>query len=276
LKTEEPHWPLVVMTVLTQLSVGAFATIWLLQLLGGLARLRVAALGSLLVGCMALGASTLHLGRPIYAYRALRMWKRSWLSREVLLFACFSGMSALYASSLWLKVPGSAVWGALTTLFGLAGVTASSCIYLVRARPAWNSKTTVAEFFLTAALLGPLFAASIGVGGRYLLAAPAVVASAALLNFSVKFLRMSASDTFELKASAWLLSTTLASWLLLRGALLIGGGIMLPLSPAGRSLVGVAFGVALGAEILGRYLFFVSVVPKNMADCYLAAGKAAA
>jgi DMSO reductase anchor subunit len=276
LKTEEPHWPLVVMTVLTQLSVGAFATIWLLQLLGGFARLRVAALGSLLVGCMALGASTLHLGRPIYAYRALRMWKRSWLSREVLLFACFSGMSALYASSLWLKVPGSAVWGALTTLFGLAGVTASSCIYLVRARPAWNSKTTVAEFFLTAALLGPLFAASIGVGGRYLLAAPGVSASAALLNFSVKFLRMSASDTFELKASAWLLSTTLASWLLLRGALLIGGGIMLPLLPAGRALVGVAFGVALSAEVLGRYLFFVSVVPKNMADSYLAAGKVAA
>ena len=30
----EPHWPLVVMTVLTQLSVGAFATIWLLQLAG--------------------------------------------------------------------------------------------------------------------------------------------------------------------------------------------------------------------------------------------------
>ena len=33
-----PHWPLVVMTVLTQLSVGAFATIWLLHLLGRVRR----------------------------------------------------------------------------------------------------------------------------------------------------------------------------------------------------------------------------------------------
>src|SRR6185436_13230981 len=28
----EPHWPLIVMTVLTQLSVGGFAAIWILQL----------------------------------------------------------------------------------------------------------------------------------------------------------------------------------------------------------------------------------------------------
>jgi hypothetical protein len=34
--------------------------------------------------------------------------------------------------------------------------------------------------------------------------------------------------------------------------------------------------LAFGGEILGRYLFFVSVVPKNMAASYLSAGKAAA
>src|SRR6266567_9563756 len=33
LHPEHPHWPLVVMTVLTQLSVGAFTSIWLLQVL---------------------------------------------------------------------------------------------------------------------------------------------------------------------------------------------------------------------------------------------------
>src|SRR5206468_8368697 len=99
-KPEHPHWPLVVMTVLTQLSVGAFATIWLLQMLGQPARLNIAGLVSLIVGCLALGASTMHLGRPIHAYRALKMWKRSWLSREVLLFGCFSQISFLYAGLL--------------------------------------------------------------------------------------------------------------------------------------------------------------------------------
>ena len=46
---EHPHWPLVIMTVLTQLSVGAFTTIWLLQLLGASSRLGLAAIASSLL-----------------------------------------------------------------------------------------------------------------------------------------------------------------------------------------------------------------------------------
>ena len=129
------------MTVLTQLSVGAFATIWLLQMFGQQARLNIAALVSLMVGGLALGASTMHLGRPIHAYRALKMWKRSWLSREVLLFGCFSQISFLYAGLLWLTFPGSKVVGALTSFAGIAGVTASACIYLVPATAGLEQQT---------------------------------------------------------------------------------------------------------------------------------------
>ena len=114
-KPEDPHWPLAAMTVLTQQSVGAFVTIWLLQLFGKTTRLGIAALVSLVVAGLALSASTLHLGRPIYAYRALKTWKRSWLSREVLLFGCFSGVAFLYAALLWFKLPGSLAIGALTS-----------------------------------------------------------------------------------------------------------------------------------------------------------------
>ena len=53
-KPEDPHWPLVVMTVLTQLSAGALAAVWLLQLAGASTRLGVAAIGSLMVGGLAL------------------------------------------------------------------------------------------------------------------------------------------------------------------------------------------------------------------------------
>ena len=62
-------------------------------------RLGVAALASLLVGALALNASTLHLGRPVHAYRALKMWRRSWLSREVLLFTSFSVVAGAYAGA---------------------------------------------------------------------------------------------------------------------------------------------------------------------------------
>ena len=55
---------------------------------------------------LALGASTLHLGRPIYAYRALKMWRRSWLSREVLLFGRSPAWPALYAGVALVRLPG--------------------------------------------------------------------------------------------------------------------------------------------------------------------------
>src|SRR5215475_5946346 len=51
---EHPHWPLVFMLVLTQLSVGAFAV----------ARGFLPILGSLVLAAISLGAATLHLGRP--------------------------------------------------------------------------------------------------------------------------------------------------------------------------------------------------------------------
>jgi formate dehydrogenase iron-sulfur subunit len=277
IRTETPHWPLVVMTVLTQLSVGTFATLWLLQIFGTSTSLTTAALLALLVGGLALGASTLHLGRPIHAYRALKMWKRSWLSREVLLFTCFSAVAGVYAGLLTLNLPGSSTVGALTTLLGIAGVTASAWIYRVPARPAWNSRHTPIDFLLTGALLGLLFAGACGViSGRPLMIGSVVAASVQLLNQAAKFLWMTASESHELRATARLLSTKLASRFLTRAGLLVAGGALLPPLSQGRLLTIAAFALALVGEILSRYLFFVSVVPKNMASPYLAASQSAA
>jgi len=270
LSPAEPHWPLVVMTVLTQLSVGTFTTIWLLQLLGASTRLGAAALTSLVASVLALAGSTLHLGRPIYAYRALKAWKRSWLSREVLLFAAFSVVACLYAGLLWLQWPGSFAIGAVTVLFGLGGVTASAYIYRVPSRPAWNTPLTLVQFHLTAATLGPLLAAAVGTGDpRWLAVAGATMAGAVLVVLAVRFLRLSAADVVELRASATLLATTLMPRLLLRGVLLAFGAIALPLFTVHPIALWGAFTLALGAELLGRYLFFVSAVPKNMAAPYL-------
>lgn len=272
---EHPHWPLVFMTVLTQLSVGAFATIWLLQLLGGTTRLGAAALTSLVVGGLALGASTLHLGRPIHAYRALRMWRRSWLSREVLLFGAFSGVATGYAASLWFGLSVSPLVGGLTVALGVAGVYASGSIYRVASRPSWNTPYTVAQFLLTAGVLGPLFVGALGVGDAPSLARGSVaMAGTHLLLLTIRFFRLIASDGPELRGTARLLSTVLARRFVLRGALLVVGAIVLPLlvdpAGAGQTLFILGAGLTLGAELLGRYLFFVSVVPRHMTAPYLA------
>jgi formate dehydrogenase iron-sulfur subunit len=293
-RPEHPHWPLVIMTVLTQLSVGAFTTIWLLHLAGQSAGLGIAAIASLIVAGIALAASTLHLGRPVHAYRALRMWKRSWLSREVLLFGAFSGVANVYAAALWFGIPGGAVVGGVTVLLGIAGVTASACIYRVPARPAWNTSYTPMQFNLTAGVLGPLFAAALGIGSTRLLGiAAASMAGATLVLLAIRFLRLTASDSLELRGTARLLSTVLASRLVLRGILLVVGGIALPLlggpAEAGHYIPGpaeaghyvrplaiAALLLAVAAEILGRYLFFVSVVPRHMTTPYVAAESEAA
>jgi DMSO reductase anchor subunit len=173
-------------------------------------------------------------------------------------------------------LPMSRQLGGATVALGAAGITASAFIYLVPARPSWNTKFTIFDFFLTASLLGPLFALAIGAAQGHLLTLIGVAAaSAQLLNQTLRFLWLIASDSFELQASARLLSTTLAKAFLLRGALLIAGGIVLPLSSPGLARFAAVL-VAFGGEIVGRYLFYVSVVPKNMAAPYLATQEGAA
>jgi hypothetical protein len=99
---------------------------------------------------------------------------------------------------------------------------------------------------------------------------------------AVRFLRCIASDSLELKGTARLLSTVFAKHLVLRGVLLAAGAIVLPLlltSVEADLQVGLwvlALALALGAEMLGRYLFFVSVVPKHMAAPYIAVESEAA
>lgn len=264
---QAPHTPLVMMLVLTQLAVGAFGVLWLLDFLGHVPRLWVAALASLALAGISLGASTLHLGRPIYAWRAMRGLRHSWLSREVLGLSLFAGVASLFAAALLWNVPGRFPLGAATLLFGAAGVGCSARIYLVRARPTWNSGYTPAEFFATALLLGPLFVRALAVSGASWLGWAAAAGGALqLLSQAMKFLWLARSDEFELRASSLLLSGALRRAFLFRFGILVAAGVAAPLASGSTAVFAAAFLLALAGEFLGRWLFFVSVVPKGMAS----------
>jgi DMSO reductase anchor subunit/Fe-S-cluster-containing hydrogenase component 2 len=274
---EHPHWPLVFMLVLTQLAGGALAALWILDLLRRPAGLP-AVLGAALVAGLSLGAATLHLGRPIHAWRALRGLRRSWLSREVLGLSLFAGAAAAYATAVLLGLPGRTAIGFATLLCACAGMFCSARIYMVPARPAWNSRYTLAEFFSTGLLLGPLFLCALEPGGVnhvWLARAAAAGGAVQLLTTAVKFLWLSRSEQFELRASALLLSGRLQNPFLIRLALLIGAGILLPLASGSAAGAASALALALLGELIGRWLFFVSVVPKSIASAFLAAEKAA-
>jgi Fe-S-cluster-containing dehydrogenase component/DMSO reductase anchor subunit len=282
---EQPHWPLVFMLVLTQLSAGAFATLWILDLLRYVlhqsASGSASVLGSLGLAGISLGAATLHLGRPIYAWRALKGLRRSWLSREVLSLSVFAGVAGIYAGMLFFDLPGRPVVGLITVLSGAAGVMCSARIYMVPARPAWNSRYTMTEFFLTAMFLGPLFVLTMDLqtlgGWDRLWVARAVVmgGSAQLLTQVLKFLWLTRSEQFELRASAQLLSGRLQRAFLVRLGLLIATGIVLPQMIDAPLAALATIVLATAGECAGRRLFFVSVVPKNMAAAFTAEGRAA-
>jgi len=283
LRPEHPHWSLVWMTSLIQLSVGTLA----FALLSGNAG-PIALTVILLLTAFTLNISVLHLGRPAYAWRALKMWRRSWLSREVLLFGLFFVSLASLTAAAWIAtiytVPSLHV--ILTLLkflapaLGLAGLFASACIYLVPARPAWNTHHTSIDFLLSSAVLGcaavPLLIRTtnaLGTLPQFHSRAlpqfahafplwPLVLTSALwMLNHIVRAIRLHQSEIYERRACASLLNTQS-----LRGTFLVGFafiGLTIILMAAGLPLL--ALPAALAAIISSRYLFFVSVVPLNMA-----------
>ncbi|MEW6776405.1 MAG: DmsC/YnfH family molybdoenzyme membrane anchor subunit, partial [Bdellovibrionota bacterium] len=157
IKPEKAHYSLIVLTVFTQLAVGGFLSLLLMEWAGELLSfppafesvLKTGALVMLGAAGLALGVSIFHLGKPLFAWRALKMWRRSWLSREVLFFALFAGLAFLHAALRWFPLappPLRGAIGALVALSGLAGVYASACIYRVPARPSWNTPRTQAAF----------------------------------------------------------------------------------------------------------------------------------
>jgi Fe-S-cluster-containing dehydrogenase component/DMSO reductase anchor subunit len=298
---EHAHWPLVAMLVLTQLSVGAFLVELLAEFfMVGRGLHTVDAGIALGFGLMALGASTLHLGRPHLAFRAVLGLRSSWLSREIVAFGLFAGLAVLYAGSAWLigidsgpahsarMALGTGVVGA-----GLAGVVCSIMIYQKTRRPFWNGPATATRFLLTTVVLG-LAAALFATVVRILVFSgtssatdiaqvarlefpPLILAVALKLLFEAAlFLHLQNRQLTPLKRSALLLTGDLAKAAKWRFALGAIGGLALPgfwlaladpqsANPAMLSVLIVGqFAMLLAGELCERYLFFTAAVAPSM------------
>lgn len=299
---EQPHSPLIFMTVLTQIGLGGFAAVYAMDLLrffGGAVQLTGSALSALAVALMgliglSLTASTLHLGRPAFAFRAIRNWRTSWLSREVLALSLFAKMAFAYAGLL-LATEGlglvamaaiggvdTRLWvGAAAVLSGIVGIYASARLYRVPARPAWNSRKTTFDFFAVAGVVGPAIMAMTlilaGEAGASVRVAAAVSALALMVYMALHaryIRRLAVSEVFELAASAELYCAHFArlrvykngaALLALTGLLAVGGGVVSTVA----AVVGVA-GLVVYA-FLQRYLFFTTVVGTNIPGNFIVA-----
>jgi DMSO reductase anchor subunit len=179
-----PALSIIVFSTLSGLGYGLAAVL-------GLGFLNPAALATKLAHLVALAlisagllSSTLHLGNPQRAWRALSQWRSSWLSREgVMAVVTFMPLTWSAAAS-WLGDAYQPVPGFLGAVLAAVTVYCTSKIYAsLRSVDAWHTWLTPTCYLLFAAaggfLLATLFAMAGAGDGRLLppLAAVALIAA---------------------------------------------------------------------------------------------------
>ena len=154
IKPNHAEWPLVFMTLLTQISLGGFAALTLGELIHFIGfELSLPTiwmmLAILLPAAIGLPLSALHLGRPILAHTAIKNIKTSWLSREALALGLFTGGMTLILALFYFEIsqPIRLFLELLVLFVGVYGIYAQSMIYRIKARPSWNKKATTKLFF---------------------------------------------------------------------------------------------------------------------------------
>ena len=294
---QHPHWPLIIMLVLTQLSVGAFIAgqffDHLLDVQAVESFRRLHATSALGLGLLALLASTLHLGRPQYAFRAFIGLRHSWLSREIVAFGMFAGAALFFAAACWF-FPSTWVvnWlGNSVAVLGSLGVFCSVMIYAVTGREFWSFGATATKFALTSALLGiaatwlmilifelvrPMSAGTVSLRAEDMLLQSLVVVAALKLPVEASLFRhLLLRRHSQLKRSAMLLAGPLSRSTMARFACGILGGLVMPLflwmnrihEAHGVSLTiaaAVMFVACFAGELLERYHFFAACAAARM------------
>jgi len=301
------HLPLVVLLVLIQLSVGAFGIDALMNW-GAYTELastlgRTQSLVALSMGVLALFASTFHIGRPQYAFRAFIGLRTSWMSREIIAFGAFVKLGAIYALSFWkpewfiaLGVPDRLsmtmpeIQRALSLTTSAVGFIAMCCsvmLYVVTGRKWWSGTSTSIKFFGTTALLGLGTIAwatclsakfdsgqALSTAFHQLLSWFVFVAVLKMLFEASMFRHLWDKQQGDLKRTAILMSRALkevTTWrfiLGLLGGVAIPGALLLAGSQASATSTHVAFTFALlfavAGELLERTLFFTAVSAPRM------------
>ena len=250
LRPQHAHPPLAVMLVLTQLAVGALAVEVALHLVGRPGRGAVAVAAA--TGVLALLASTLHLGRPLYAFRAVLGLGHSWLSREIVAFGAFAALAPAYAITRWPAV-GLAAVGA-----GVAGVGCSVALYAFTKRTYWSAGRTALTFVLSAAATGLVTTA---VARPSLGGAAAALAGVKLLRELAFFRHLRSAPSSDHRRSALLLRGDL--WGSVQVRHLLGWlGVAFALAPTPQATL-VAVVLIVAGELIERNHFFqIAVAPR--------------
>ena len=296
-KPAHSELPLVFMTVLTQMSVGGFVALFFGELLSLFGFTNLASANYILVALIMLPAliglplSALHLGRPLLAHTAMKNWRKSWLSREALALGIYAGSGLGVATAYFFDMASlNTILMLVALISGVYGIYAQSMIYRIKARPSWD-RTSTTKRFLSSGYLGLILVALILVIQGFSNSAMTIL-SLTLLGASYqvlvifeekifyKYLKEDEKNFYQLNKTKTLLEVNFKKHLKIRFNTLVLFAIITPLIATiflangniniasvflAISLVGATF-----SELVGRYLFYVTVVPLGLAGNFFA------
>ena len=268
------HLPLVFMLVLTQLAVGASVAAIFVD---SAKLLTLVAAG---VSAGALGIASLHLGKPLKAWRAFLGWRKSWFSREVVVFGSYVPLAMTAAASFWFAplAPFQKLLILATAANGLLGVVCSAMIYVDTQREFWRASQCFGKFFSTTLLLGTATVLVITNLVSWPLVTVLLVATVVKLAFEHRIFHqlvdVDALTLTSLNKTARLMTDELGLAARLRVACGLMGGVVLPLfllvNHAAAGLAAGVMALCIVGELLERYLFFTAVAPAKMPGGFVA------
>ena len=161
--------PMILLTVIGQMSVGSIWILGLIHIYGYAKKLKpetidritnaaMYAAGPLLV--LGFFAAFFHLGDPFHALNTLRHVGSSWMSREIASGVLYGAVGLFFAACQWMGWFSRAVREVLAALTALAGlllvITMAGTYYSVETIPAWHNASVWIFFFCSAILTGSL------------------------------------------------------------------------------------------------------------------------
>jgi anaerobic dimethyl sulfoxide reductase subunit C (anchor subunit) len=260
------EWPLVVFTILAQMAVGSFVVLGAVQLLARrhsdvatvdkLSRPALYAIGPVMVGGML--ASLFHLGNPLNVFNVLNGLGSSWLSREIFFGSAFAVAGAAFAVCQWrgwLTPLLRQVLAGVTAAIGLVLVLSMSMVYMLDTVPAWNTWLTPLTFFVTAFLLGSLAVGAAFVVEGWVRKARGKESDPAIEALTRGTLRGVGIASIVLLAVEFVTIPTYSLWLTTDGSAAAGQSAAALMAGGGAWFVARLVLVALGAGVLGFFLY---------------------
>jgi Fe-S-cluster-containing dehydrogenase component/DMSO reductase anchor subunit len=277
LRPQPAHWPLVALLMFMPMAVGCGLADKVLALPNP-----ALAVTSWMAGATGLAFSVGHLGQPRRAWRIFLGLRRSWLSREAVVFGAWFPLATVYALDRlgWLSLSptlGQTVLIAQGVL-GVLGLFCSCMIYADTHRRFWRMKHTAPRFFGSAVVLGLASALAASLTGDATnpaltqgLAIALAMATIGKLLFETQALEPLKGDRDEITPAlqtARLLAGPLRAVNELRAGCGVLGGVVLPVIVATGTgaawLAWPALALAATGELLERSLFFRAVDAPKM------------